>query len=306
MSGTMTIRVAAFYSFTTLPHYKDMQAPMLAALKAAGVKGSVLLAAEGVNGTIAVPEETADATLAVIAQVTGISDIEWKFSAHAKMPFKRLKVKLRNEIVTIGDVYANPNETVGTYVEPKDWNALIADPDVVVVDTRNSYEYRIGTFSKAIDPNTETFGEFPDYVRKELAANMNAKIAMFCTGGIRCEKATSFMKHEGFENVYHLKGGILRYLAEVPKEQSLWEGACFVFDERVALLHGLEPSGHLICHGCLMPMTVEDRQHPKYEIGVCCPRCADTLTDAQRASNRERQKQFELAEALGLKHLGQV
>jgi UPF0176 protein len=301
----MTIRVAAFYAFTDLPNFKDMQAPLLAALKLARVKGSVLLAAEGVNGTIAIPFDSVDSVLAAIAEITGISHIEWKFSNYEKMPFKRLKVKLRKEIVTIGDVYAKPNETVGTYVEPKDWNALISDPDVIVVDTRNSYEYRIGTFSKAIDPNTETFTEFPTYVRKELAENKNKKIAMFCTGGIRCEKATSFMKHEGFENVYHLKGGILRYLEEVPKTESLWQGACFVFDERVGLLHGLEPSGHLICHGCLMPMTREDRNHPKYEIGVCCPRCADTLSDAQRASNRERQKQFELAEKRGGQHLGQ-
>ena len=303
---SMIFRVAAFYSFTPLPNYVEMQVLLLAALKVAQAKGSILLAAEGINGTVAVPENTAETLLADIAKITGISDIEWKFSSHPKMPFKRLKVKLRKEIVTIGAVYADPTETVGTYVEPKDWNALIADPDVIVVDTRNAYEYRIGTFTKAIDPKTETFGEFPDFVRRELAANKNAKIAMFCTGGIRCEKATSFMKHEGFENVYHLKGGILRYLAEVPQQQSQWQGACFVFDERVALVHGLEPSGHLICHGCLMPMTIEDRDHPKYEIGVCCPGCADTLTDAQRASNRERQKQHELAKKRGTKHLGQL
>jgi UPF0176 protein len=298
----MSIQVAAFYKFTALPHFRDLQEPLLARLKKASVKGSVLLAEEGVNGTIAAPKDQMPHALAAIREFA--PDFDVKFSDAPAFPFKRLKVRLKKEIVTIGPVAADPTKLVGTYVEPEDWNALISDPDVIVIDTRNNYEVRIGTFRCAIDPHTEQFSDFPKFVREELRADKNKKIAMFCTGGIRCEKASSFMKHEGFENVYHLKGGILKYLENIPREQSLWDGACFVFDERVGVEHGLAVSGHSMCHGCLEPVAADDRISQLYEEGVCCPRCASSLTDEQKASNRERQKQFVLAQKRGTKHLG--
>jgi len=221
-----------------------------------------------------------------------------------------MKVRLKKEIVTIGPVKANPNEKVGTYVETAEWNELISAPDVIVIDTRNAYEFGVGTFKGAFDPGTESFSEFPAWVRekfvKGFGAKPNQRIAMFCTGGIRCEKASSFMLNEGFENVYHLKGGILKYLEDVPAEQSLWEGGCFVFDERVAVGHGLQVMDFSTCHGCLKPVSAEDRQSPKFEEGVCCPACADSLTEVQKASNRERQRQVDLAAKRGLKHLGPV
>jgi UPF0176 protein len=301
----MTITVAAFYKFTPLPQFRELQGPLLDALKALKVRGSVLLAEEGFNGTVAADEGSMAIVIATLANVTRCNTFDVKYSSTQEMPFKRLKVKLKKEIVTIGDVVADPNVKVGQYVDAKDWNALISDPDVIVIDTRNDYEVAIGTFTGAIDPKTETFGAFPDFVRRTLKVDKSQKIAMFCTGGIRCEKASSFMKHEGFENVYHLKGGILKYLEDIPRAQSLWEGACFVFDERVAVEHGLTASGHKMCHGCLEPVTPEERLSPLYEPGVMCPKCAARLTDAQKASGRERQKQFKLAKARGTKHLGQ-
>ena len=302
----MGITVAAFYKFHPLPHYRDVQAPLAAALKAMGVKGSVLVADEGMNGTIAALTDTIGEALRTIETLTGIGTLEPKLSVAKSMPFKRMKVRLKKEIVTIGDVYAKPHELVGEYVDAAQWNALISNPDVVVVDTRNAYEVKVGTFRGAIDPGTESFGEFPDYVRNSLADKKDRKIAMFCTGGIRCEKATSFMKHEGFQNIYHLKGGILKYLEDVPQAESLWQGACFVFDERVAVGHGLTISDYTICHGCLMPVSAEERRSVKYEDGVCCPACADNLTDVQKSSSRERQKQFVLASKRGMLHLGPV
>jgi UPF0176 protein len=300
----MSFRVAAFYKFSHLPGYADVKEPLLAKLKALHVKGSVLLAAEGINGTIAALPNHLKQALDAISEITGINGIESKFSEAAEMPFKRIKVRLKKEIVTIGNVKANPNELVGDYVEPEDWNTLISDPDVVLLDTRNNYEIGIGTFKGAIDPHTENFSGFPGFVREKLNLPKNKKIAMFCTGGIRCEKASSFMKHEGFENVYHLKGGILKYLEVIPPDKSLWQGACFVFDERVAVEHGLKVSDHTMCHGCLEPVTPEERTAPGYEEGVSCPKCAGQLTSAQLASNRERQKQFSLAKKRGTKHLG--
>ena len=261
------------------------------------------MAEEGVNGTIAAKRENLPDVMATIADCCGSSPLEFKTSYAEILPFLRLKVRLKKEIVTIGNVKAHPNELVGEYVEAKDWNALISGPDVIVVDTRNDYEYRVGTFRNAIDPHTESFSQFPAWAKSNLDDKAK-KIAMFCTGGIRCEKASSFLRHEGFENVYHLKGGILKYLEDVPKEQSLWDGACYVFDERVAVGHGLEIADFKTCHGCLEPVSTKDRKSPKYEKGVCCPNCADGLTEVQKASNRERQKQFELAQKRGTKHLG--
>jgi len=302
----MSITVAAFYRFHPLPQYREAQAPLLARLKSLGAKGSVLLAEEGVNGTIAAPAENIHAALAAIAAATGMPPLEAKFSGAGEMPFKRMKVRLKKEIVTIGNVKANPNELVGEYVSPQDWNALIADPDVIVLDTRNDYEFRVGTFRNAIDPKIESFGQFPTWVTEHLHNMKGKKIATFCTGGIRCEKATSFMRFAGFEHVYHLKGGILKYLEEIPSEQSLWDGACYVFDERVAVGHGLQQADFTTCHGCLEPVSAEERRSPKYEEGVCCPACADGLSEEQKASNRERQRQFVLAQKRGSRHLGPV
>jgi UPF0176 protein len=300
----MGIAVAAFYKFAALPDYKAVRGPLLARLKELGTKGSVLVAEEGVNGTIAAPEANIRLALAAVATASGAGAIEAKFSHAAHMPFKRMKVRLKKEIVTIGNVYAKPHELVGEYVEPADWNALIADPEVIVIDTRNAYEVKIGSFQRAIDPGTESFSQFPAWVNTHLHNMKGRKIATFCTGGIRCEKATSFMRHAGFENVYHLKGGILKYLEDVPQDKSAWQGACFVFDERVAVGHGLSLSDHTLCHGCLQPLAAADRQSPKYEEGVSCPSCADLLSEAQKSSNRERQRQFVLASQRGLRHLG--
>jgi UPF0176 protein len=299
-----TFRVAAFYRFHPLVKPAALKDVLLADLKQLGCKGSVLLAEEGVNGTIAAPSQNMDDALAKIRSHCGLADLEVKFSEAKKLPFMRLKVRLKKEIVTIGNVRANPNEAVGEYVEPSEWNALISDPDVIVVDTRNNYEFGIGSFRNAIDPGTDSFSEFPDWVRRNLHNMKGKKIATFCTGGIRCEKATSFMKFEGFEKVYHLKGGVLKYLETVPEDQSLWEGGCFVFDERVAVGHGLKQLDFTICHGCLNPVSAPDRESPFYEEGVCCPACASTLTEGQKSSNRERQKQYVLSQKRGTQHLG--
>ncbi len=301
---SQNITVAAFYRFHPLVDIAGIREKLLPALKALGAKGSVLLAEEGVNGTLAAPVDQIENALNAVISLCGLPELDRKYSSAPTLPFLRLKVRLKKEIVTIGNVKANPNELVGEYVEAKDWNALISAPDVIIVDTRNDYEVRVGTFRNAIDPHTESFSQFPAWVNKNLHNMKGKKIATFCTGGIRCEKATSFMRHEGFEKVYHLKGGILKYLEEVPAEQSLWDGACYVFDERVAVGHGLEIADFTTCHGCLEPVSAAERLSPKYERGVCCPNCADTLTEVQKASNRERQKQFELAQKRGAKHLG--
>ena len=301
-----TFKIAAFYQFSPLSNIATLQSALADGLKNLGIKGSLLVADEGINGTIAGAPEKLDAALALIAHITGLQDFTPKFSTSREMPFRRMKVRLKKEIVTIGRVQANPHERVGEYVEPKDWNELISAPDVIVIDTRNAYEFGVGTFKGAVDPQTESFGEFPGWVRETFKAKPSQRIAMFCTGGIRCEKATAFMLNEGFEHVYHLKGGILKYLEDVPQEQSLWEGGCFVFDERVAVGHGLQVMDFSICHGCLKPVSAEGRKSAKFEEGVCCPACADGLTEGQKASNRERQKQVEIAAKRGAKHLGPV
>jgi UPF0176 protein len=298
------VTIAAFYRFHTLENPAILRETLLEKLKALSVKGTILVANEGVNGTIAASSENIDAALAAIQQICNLPALDCKFSTAPQSPFLRLKVKLKKEIVTIGDVSADPNKKVGTYVKPKDWNALISDPDVLLVDTRNAYEFRIGTFNNAIDPQTESFGQFPQWARQQLKHQKKTKIAMFCTGGIRCEKASSFLLHEGFEEVYHLQGGILKYLEEIPPEQSQWRGACYVFDDRVAVGHGLVIADYTTCHGCLMPVSEVDRQSTQFEEGVSCPACAKTLTEEQKASNRERQKQFNLAQIRGGRHLG--
>jgi UPF0176 protein len=301
---TPEFTIAAFYRFHRLDDVTSIRDQLLPRLRQLGVKGSVLLAHEGVNGTIAAAPDKLEFAIEAIISLCKLPDLDRKYSHAPALPFLRLKVKLKKEIVTIGNVDANPNEYVGEYVEAKNWNALISDPNVIIVDTRNDYEVRIGTFRGAIDPQTQKFSDFPKWVDSNLDNMKGKKVATFCTGGIRCEKATSYMKLKGFEKVYHLRGGILKYLEDVNPEESLWNGACYVFDERVAVGHGLEIADFTTCHGCLEPVSATDRQSTDYEEGVCCPHCAARLTDVQKASNRERQKQFELAQQRGSKHLG--
>ena len=296
--------VAALYKFVTLEDYHELREPLLDACRAADIRGTLLLAREGINGTIAGSREGIDQVLAWLRSDPRLEDLDHKESFDDHMPFYRMKVKLKREIVTMGVDGIDPNERVGTYVEPKDWNALVNDPDVVLIDTRNDYEYGIGTFHGALDPHTESFREFPQYVRRHLDPEKNKKVAMFCTGGIRCEKASAFMLKEGFEEVYHLQGGILKYLEQVPKEESTWEGECFVFDNRVAVDHDLQKGQYDQCYGCRHPITEEDKRSDKYQKGICCPLCFDKLTDEQMARFRERQKQMELAEKRGEAHIG--
>jgi UPF0176 protein len=296
--------VAALYKFVALEDYRELREPLLDTCLDAGVRGTLLLAFEGINGTIAGTRQGIDRVLGYLRDDPRLADLEHKESFDDHMPFYRMKVKLKREIVTMGVPGIDPNERVGTYVEPRDWNALVNDPEVLLVDTRNDYEYDIGTFHGALDPHMTNFREFPDYVRNNLDPRKHRKVAMFCTGGIRCEKASAFMLKEGFEAVYHLRGGILRYLEEVPKKESTWEGECFVFDNRVAVDHDLQKGHYDQCHGCRHPITEEDKQSDRYQKGVCCPYCYDRLTDDQKARFRERQKQVELAQKRGELHIG--
>jgi len=296
--------VAALYKFVALEDFHELREPLLDACLAAGARGTLLLAHEGINGTIASSREGIDEVLAYLRSDPRLQDLEHKESLDDHMPFYRMKVKLKKEIVTMGIAGIDPNARVGTYVRPADWNELLSDPEVLLLDTRNDYEYGIGSFRGALDPETTTFREFPAYVRKHLDPGQHKKVAMFCTGGIRCEKASAFMLQEGFQEVYHLQGGILKYLEEVPQEESLWEGECFVFDNRVAVNHRLEKGQYDQCHGCRHPITEQDKKSEKYQKGVCCPRCFGTLSADQIASFRERQKQIELAQARGEVHVG--
>jgi UPF0176 protein len=298
------IEIAAFYHFARLPGFAELREPLAKLACSLGIKGIILLAPEGINGTVAGTPEAMAAFHPRLRDITGLPVLEHKTSFGDEMPFLRMKVRLKEEIVTIGDLSVDPTERVGTYVEPRDWNGLISDPDVLVIDTRNDFEVRIGSFQGAVDPHTKAFGDFPAYVRDNLNPARHRKVAMFCTGGIRCEKATSLMLREGFEEVYHLKGGILRYLEEVPCGESLWQGACFVFDKRVAVGHGLSVEDYQLCHGCLTPLDAAERTSPDYEEGVSCPYCASTLTEVQKTSSRERHKQVTLARKRGGTHLG--
>ena len=301
----MTVIVAALYQFTRFADPAALCAPLEGVARAGGVKGTLLLAGEGINGTIAGPRAGIDAVLAHIRTLPGCAGLEVKESTAEEMPFLRLKVRLKREIVTMGIDGVDPLAAVGRYVRPADWNALIARDDVAVIDTRNGYEVGIGTFRGAIDPGTENFGAFPDWWRKNAAQFAGKKIAMFCTGGIRCEKATSFLVSEGVEDVFHLKGGILKYLEEVPEEDSQWDGACFVFDGRVSVEHGLREGVHVLCHACRMPLVPADLVRAEYEEGVSCHRCHGSRTEAERDRFRERQKQIALAEARSAPHMGE-
>ena len=302
------IRVAALYRFTRFDDPAALQGPLLAACNANGVKGTLLLAHEGINGTIAGAPEGIEAVLAHIRALPGCAELDVKFSHAEAMPFHRTKVRLKREIVTMGVEGIDPTREVGSYVAPADWNALIDDPDTVVIDTRNDYEVAIGSFAGAVDPRTQSFRDFPTWFREhrdEVLAGKK-KVAMFCTGGIRCEKSTAFLKAEGVEDVYHLDGGILRYLEEVPAQDSRWQGECFVFDERVAVTHGLGLGSHSLCRACRMPLSQADRASPKFEEGVACPHCHDARTDEQRANYAERHRQALLAEKRGQAHIGAV
>lgn len=283
--------VATFYKFLPLTDYRDLRQPLLEFCQQQQIKGTILLAAEGINATIAGSRSSIDALLAHLRSDPRFADLEAKESVADKPPFARLKVRLKQEIVTLGVPTVDPTDRVGTYVKPQDWNQLIADPDVLLVDTRNDYEVEIGTFRGAIDPQTHSFTEFPDYVQTHLDPQQHKKVALFCTGGIRCEKATSYLLSQGFEEVYHLQGGILKYLEEVPASESLWEGECFVFDDRVAVKHGLEPGSHQLCWGCGHPLSPADLNSPHYEPGICCDRCDRDLTPEKRASREERWRQ---------------
>ena len=296
------IVVAALYKFVSLPDYVELREPLLNTLLENGVKGTLLLAEEGINGTVAGSREGIDALLAWFGRDARLADIDHKESFCDEPPFYRTKVKLKQEIVTLGVPGVDPNQQVGTYVEPQDWNALISDPEVLLIDTRNDYEVAIGTFEGAVDPQTQSFREFPEYIKANFDPARHKKVAMFCTGGIRCEKASSYMLGAGFEEVFHLKGGILKYLEDVPEAQSKWRGDCFVFDNRVTVRHDLSEGDYALCHACRMPVSVEERQSEQYVAGISCPHCHDSLSEKTRASARERQKQIELARARNLPH----
>ena len=296
--------VAALYHFTKFSDYKTLQGPLKKICNTEGIKGSLLLAYEGINGTISGSRSGIDKVLDHIRSWPGCSDLVHKESYATEMPFKRMKVKLKNEIVTMGQPNIDPTVNVGNYVDASDWNNLISQEDVVVIDTRNDYEVAIGSFEGAIDPETKSFGEFPDWWQDNKSKYQNKRIAMFCTGGIRCEKSTNFLLNEGVENVYHLKGGILKYLEEVPKDNSKWTGECFVFDSRVSVKHGLEEGIYSLCYACRMPLSPNDLNRREFEKGVSCHLCINSNDDERKERFRERQRQVELADKRGKHHIG--
>lgn len=300
----MSIVVAALYKFVALPDYEALRQPLLELCNDAGLKGTVLLAEEGINGTVSGSREGVDTLLTWLGRDARFSDLEHKESLHEAAPFLRMKVKLKREIVTMGEPTVSPTQVVGTYVAPKDWDKVIADPDVLLLDTRNDYECAIGSFRGAVDPSLTSFRQFPQWVRDNLDKNKHRKVAMFCTGGIRCEKASSYLLEQGFENVVHLKGGILKYLEEVPQESSSWEGECFVFDERVAVDHALSRGSYEQCFACRHPLSREDLESADYLKGVSCPRCIEIQSDEQRERFAERQHQMDLAKTRGETHMG--
>ena len=294
----------ALYKFVALPNYGSIRHPLLKIMTDNQVFGTLLLASEGINGTISGTRASIDTVLHWLTQQPGLDNIDTKESYDDNIPFYRTKVKLKKEIVTMGVEGIDPNQVVGTYVKPADWNALLSDPDVLVVDTRNNYEVEIGTFKDAVNPNTTSFREFPAWATENIEPDKTKKIAMFCTGGIRCEKSTAYMKEQGFDEVYHLEGGILKYLEEVPKEQTLWQGECFVFDNRVAVDHDLKRGSYDQCHACRMPITEQEKTLDTYQEGLSCHHCFGTLTEEQKQRFSQRQKQMELAKARGEEHIG--
>jgi UPF0176 protein len=304
------VHVAALYRFARFADCASMQAPLQRICRERGVFGTLLLAPEGINGTIAGSAAGIAEVLDHVRNLPGCADLDVKLSSASAMPFHRMKVRVKREIVTMGVPGVDPSVSAGTYVDPQGWNALISDPDTIVIDTRNEYEVAVGTFDRAINPRTTSFRDFPAWFRSErerlLGSGKQPKVAMFCTGGIRCEKSTAFLKQEGVEDVFHLKGGILKYLENVPEEESLWRGECFVFDQRVAIGHGLTPGTHELCHACRRPVNAHGLTSPMYEAGVSCSACHSERTDDQRASYRERHRQQALAAAQGRAHVGAV
>ena len=296
--------VSALYKFVALEHFESLRAPLLSLMQQLRIRGTLLLASEGINGTVAGSPDAIHALFAWFDEQPGLENISHKESYHQSIPFNRTKVKLKKEIVTLGVEGIDPLKVVGTYVKPKDWNQLIAADDVTVVDTRNDYEVQIGTFKRALNPQTTNFREFPAYVKQHLDPQKNKKIAMFCTGGIRCEKSTAYLKELGFSEVYHLEGGILKYLEEVPASESLWEGECFVFDERVTVNHALEKGQYLQCHACRFPITEADTNHESYVQGISCHHCMGQQTESQKQRYLEREKQSQLAAIRGEAHIG--
>ena len=284
--------VAAFYHFCDLPEAAELQLALKQELRELGVLGTLLVAPEGINGTLAGSSENIDAMLALLGKATGLPRAVVKFSHSVARPFDKLKVRLKREIITFNQPQANPALRVGTYVAPQDWNALLADPEVLVLDTRNTYETRIGSFSGAVDPGIAQFSDFAAYVREQLDPARHRKVAMFCTGGVRCEKASSFMLQEGFSEVFHLQGGILKYLEEVPAAESRWQGECYVFDKRMAVGQGLATGSYSMCFSCGEPLSESDKENPLYEVGVSCARCHTTTSEADKRRFRERHRQF--------------
>ena len=302
----MKYTVAALYKFVLLENFEAMREPILDFCKARDVKGTLLLAREGINGTVAGSESAIQEVLAYLRSLPGLEHLEHKESWADKEPFLRMKVKLKKEIVTMGVPEIDPSKYAGTYVKPQDWNALISDPEVLLVDTRNEYEVSVGTFAGAVNPHINKFTDFPEWINKAENRLGKTKIAMFCTGGIRCEKSTAFLKQQGYDEVYHLQGGILKYLEEVPAEGSMWNGECFVFDERVTVRHGLAPGNYSQCRACRHPVSAADKESPHYEDGVSCPHCFDKHSDERKQNFAERQKQIALARERGERHVGAV
>lgn len=297
--------VAALYRFTRFDALEPFRAALADVCAQAEVRGTLLLAHEGINGTIAGSRQGIDTVLGHIRSMPGCTDIEWKESSASEMPFGRMKVRLKGEIVTMGQPDVDPVAAVGHYVEPAEWNALISAPDVAVIDTRNDYEVEIGTFEGAIDPGTASFRDFPAWWEENRDRFHNKRVAMFCTGGIRCEKSTNYLLSQGVEEVFHLKGGILKYLEQVPEDHSLWHGQCYVFDQRVSLGHGLKQGDYSLCHACRRPLAPEDLERAEYEQGVSCHRCIREYDEADRTRFREREMQMQLAIKRGERHLGQ-
>ena len=301
-------KVAALYKFSKIDNPLEVQISLKKILKKLSIYGTILVGNEGINGTIAAKDEkNLNKALIYLKNLKGFKDLDIKFSDSKKNPFIRLKIKLKQEIVTIGDKSIDPTKSVGEYVKPEDWNSLLEEENILLIDTRNDYEYSIGSFKDSINPKTQKFRDFPKWLKKQdftQEDKNNKKVAMFCTGGIRCEKASSFMKNEGFKKVYHLKGGILKYFESVPKEKSLWDGECFVFDDRVSVKHDLSVGDYDMCHGCRMPITETDKTSKKYIRGVSCPNCYDQTTDEQKSRYMSRQKQVDLAKQRNQKHIG--
>ncbi len=295
----MSYIVATFYKFITISDLEAKKEQILGWCIKNQIKGTIILASEGINGTIAGEKKAIASILNLLRSIDGLGDLEHKESTAQKPPFARLKVKIKSEIVTLGLPEVDPNQQVGTYVAPQDWNEIISDPEVVVIDTRNDYEVDIGSFKRAKNPETDSFREFPEYIAENLDPTQHPKVAMFCTGGIRCEKASSYMLSQGFKEVYHLKGGILKYLENVSPEESLWEGECFVFDERVAVKDGLEQGSYELCYGCGNPISEQDKQSPQYESNISCPHCYDRLTPEKKARQEDRRRQREYKKAMG-------